>query len=143
MEQEIWTYSNEQRIPSDSSAGNLLREEILYQLEAHEWFQHDIFGVTLALEEALINAIKHGNQYDTNKRVHVVCKISRSRVRIEITDEGSGFNLQCIPDPTEDENLEKPSGRGIMLMRSYMSLVQYNDVGNCVVMEKLRNVEIS
>ena len=93
--------------------------------------------------QALVNAIKHGNQYDTNKRVHVVCKISRSRVRIEITDEGNGFNLQCIPDPTEDENLEKPSGRGIMLMRNYMSLVQYNDVGNCVVMEKLRNADTS
>jgi serine/threonine-protein kinase RsbW len=75
---------------------------------------------------------------DTAKRVHVICKISERRVRLEVADEGTGFVPDKVPDPTAPENLEKPSGRGLLLMRSYMNRVQYNQKGNAVMMEKDR-----
>ena len=128
----------ERVIPSQTGAGKAILEEVLERLECCGWIQHDIFGVHLAMEEALVNAIKHGNRHDATKQVRVVCKISPERVFIEIADEGSGFNPDAVADPTDLENLEVPSGRGIMLMRSFMSRVQYNDRGNCVVMEKQR-----
>jgi len=60
-------------------------------------------------------------------------------VRVVIEDEGAGFCLQDVPDPTDDENLEKPCGRGIMLMRAFLSVVEYNERGNQVILEKHRN----
>ena len=64
-------------------------------------------------------------------------------VEIRIADEGAGFNPQCVADCTADENLETPNGRGIMLMRNFMSRVEYNASGNCVTMEKLRGTKAS
>ena len=138
MTDDFWIWSNEQRIPSDAGAGRRVVHELLAQLQLQQWIEHDIFSIHLALEEALINAIKHGNGHDVSKQVQVVCRIAPNRVRIEITDEGEGFCLEEVPDPTDNENLEVPSGRGLMLMRCFMSLVEFNDVGNCVVLEKLR-----
>ena len=60
-------------------------------------------------------------------------------MRVVIEDQGPGFRLEDVPDPTEDENLEKPGGRGIMLMRAFLSLVEYNERGNRVVLEKHRS----
>jgi serine/threonine-protein kinase RsbW len=71
--------------------------------------------------------------------VHIACKLSPQRIWFEITDEGPGFDPADVPDPTNDDNLDYPSGRGIMLMRSFMCRVEYNASGNCVVMEKHRS----
>jgi len=105
-------------------------------MERLHWGEHDVFSVRLAMEEALINAIKHGNHYDPSKHVQVRCGISEGLLRIEIEDEGKGFDLAAVPDPTDPDNLESPCGRGIMLMRGFMSRVEYNEVGNRVVLEK-------
>ena len=139
--EETWTWSTDEKLPSDTNAGKQFLDAVLGQLADHQWVSHDIFGVHLAMEEALVNAIKHGNAYDTTKRVHVSCQMSQHKLRVEIRDEGSGFNPSDVPDPTLDENLEIPSGRGIMLMRTFMSRVEYNARGNCVVMEKVRAPE--
>ena len=113
-------------------------DDLLVQLEAHNWAEYDIHGIHLALEEALVNAIRHGNRSDISKNVHVACKLSPEQLWVQIRDEGAGFNPEEVPDCTDPENLEIPSGRGIMLMRAFMSKVEYNDRGNCVVMEKHR-----
>jgi serine/threonine-protein kinase RsbW len=139
MSDPRWSWSAERVIPSEPGAGKAVLEEVLRRLEENDWVQHDIFGVHLAMEEALVNAIKHGNGHDIRKQVRVQCQVSPERVRIEIADEGPGFNPDDVPDPTDEENLDMPSGRGIMLMRSFMSRVQYNDRGNCVSMEKDRD----
>ena len=133
---QAWTWTNETSIPSDTKQGRAVLDELLSQLQQHEWAEHDVFGVHLAVEEALVNAIRHGNQGDPSKRVEVICQMTSERLRVEIADEGRGFDPQDVPDPTALENLETPSGRGIMLMRTYMSVVEYNDQGNRVVMEK-------
>lgn len=123
-------------IPSDTAAGQQLQEEIIAILEELQFPTRDVFGIRLALEEALVNAIKHGNRFDPQKRVQVHCRITSESIRIEIEDEGDGFCLEDVPDPTEDENLERPCGRGIMLMQHFLDSVSYNETGNRVILEK-------
>jgi serine/threonine-protein kinase RsbW len=126
-------------IASDTSLGRQIQERIIGLLEGRSYSDHDLFGVRLALEEALVNAIKHGNGMDPGKQVHVDCSFTDDRVTIVIEDEGTGFDVTEVPDPTIEENLDKPGGRGIMLMRSFMNQVEYNDAGNRLVLEKVRN----
>lgn len=125
-------------IPSDTSAGQSVQDRIIGFLEALDYHDRDVFGVRLAIEEALVNAIKHGNCLCDTKNVSVSCRLAQDRLWICITDEGAGFCPEDVPDPTEEENLERPCGRGIMLMRNFMSEVKYNKQGNCVEMEKHR-----
>lgn len=138
MQNSHWTWSTNQQIPSERGAGQSIAEEILEELRKAEWDEKDIFGIRLALEEALVNAIIHGNRLDQGKSVSVDCKMSSDKVWIRIADEGPGFHPEDVPDPTAPENLERPCGRGIMLMRNFMSFVEYNRQGNCVTMEKQR-----
>jgi serine/threonine-protein kinase RsbW len=125
-------------IPSDTVEGQAVQERIVKMLEDLDFPTRDVFGVRLALEEALVNAIKHGNRMDPTRSVRIGWVINSESVRIEIEDEGPGFRPSDIPDPTAEENLEKPSGRGIMLMRAFMSEVSYNERGNRVVLVKRR-----
>jgi serine/threonine-protein kinase RsbW len=113
-------------------------EEILRALEQLGWNGRDYFGVEMALEESLSNAIRHGNCCDESKHVQVECKLSPERFWLRVTDEGNGFQPAAVPDCTADENLDCPGGRGLALMRAYMTLVEYNQRGNCVTMEKTR-----
>ena len=92
----------------------------------------DVFAVRLALEEAVVNAIKHGHQGDASKVVRVAYRVTPERVQLEVEDEGPGFCPDEVPDPLEPENLERACGRGVFLMRHYMHEVAYNERGNCV-----------
>jgi len=136
MSQDGVLWSLDTTIPSDTEKGNRVVQEVVSQLESHGWGQHDIFGIHLSLQEAVINAIKHGNQYSGDKSVHVVCRLRPDQVHLEVADEGPGFKPAEVPDCTADENLDRPCGRGIMLMKSFMSHVDYIDAGNRVVMQK-------
>lgn len=138
MRDHQWLWNRDVEIPSDKCAIGGIIDQILGQLALYEWSDKDIFGVHLALEEALANAIKHGNRLDAGKKVRIWCGLAAERVRIEVTDEGAGFTPGSVPDPTAAENLEVPAGRGVFLIRHYMSHVHYNDIGNSVIMEKLR-----
>ncbi|RMG37460.1 MAG: ATP-binding protein [Planctomycetota bacterium] len=123
-------------IPSDTAAGRQVQEQIISLLESEGFSARDVFGVRLALEEALVNAIKHGNQMREDKSVTVEWIVTTDDVTISIEDEGPGFRPEEVPDPTAEENLEKPGGRGIMLMRSFMTSVEYNERGNRVTLVK-------
>ena len=125
-------------LPSERGASRMVTEDLLEQLGAHGWEQSDIFSIHLAAEEAIVNAIVHGNKLDPAKHVLVDCLVSPELVRVEITDEGAGFNPANVPDCTSDERLEVPSGRGVMLMRTFMTRIEYNAKGNSVLMEKRR-----
>jgi serine/threonine-protein kinase RsbW len=133
-----WIWRCDRVIPSDRAASRQVLEEVLAHLEAEHWMQHDIFSVQLAVEEALMNAIQHGNGQDARKSVRVSCRVAHDVVQIEIADEGPGFNPRSLPDPTCPDRLQYPNGRGVMLMRAFMSRVEFNDRGNCVLMEKDR-----
>jgi serine/threonine-protein kinase RsbW len=124
-------------LPSDPSEARRFQDQIEQILQAGHAHAHDIFSIKLALEEALINAIKHGNQMDRSKSVRVSYRVLPDRFEVHVTDEGAGFDPCDVPDPTAVENLERPCGRGLMLMRHYMSEVNFSGRGNCVVMSKL------
>ena len=141
MSSSTWTWTFDARIPSIAPEGKKVVDQLLEQLNWHEWQEHDVFGIHLAIEEAVVNAIKHGNQDDPSKFVHVVINLNRDEVQIQVTDDGDGFVPSEVPDPTDDENIDLPSGRGLMLMRSFMTLVEYNAKGNSVRMEKRRTTE--
>jgi len=126
-------------ISSDPVEARRVQDHIEEQLKALHYEDHDIFGIKLALEEALVNAIKHGNQLDPAKRVHIHYTVNRRRFDIGIRDEGKGFDPQDVPDPQAPENLERPCGRGLLLMRHYMTEVTYLPPGNHLTMSKLRN----
>ena len=130
-----------ERIPSDTARGREVQEQIVSGMEQRGFPPRDVFGVRLALEEALVNAIKHGNRMDPDKSVQIDWTLSEAGVRVVIEDEGEGFDVNDVPDPTDDENLDKPGGRGIMLMRSFMSVVEYNDSGNRLTLEKRKDDE--
>jgi serine/threonine-protein kinase RsbW len=124
-------------IPSDPAEARQLQDRIEQLLQERQATEKDIFGIRLALEEALVNAIKHGNQMDRAKSVYVTYAIEDDRFEIVIRDEGPGFDPEDVPDPTAVENLERPCGRGLMLMRHYMTEVSYSSRGNVVTMCKV------
>lgn len=124
-------------IPSDLEEARQLQSQIAEQLQSATRFTEiELFAIKLALEEALVNAIKHGNQMDKNKSVHVFYRVLADRFDVKIVDEGPGFDPEDVPDPTAPENLERPCGRGLLLMRHYMNHIEYVHPGNTVVMSK-------
>ncbi len=125
-------------IPSDLGAVPRLQEEIAAAI-GPAFEEHDAFAIKMAFEEALVNAIKHGNQMDPGKTVTVDYALNPERFEVRITDEGPGFNPDDVPDPTAPENLERPCGRGLLLIRYYMSAVDFHDEGRTIAMHKLRN----
>jgi serine/threonine-protein kinase RsbW len=132
-------YSADLTIPSDAAEARRVQETIERELKGTLFSEKEIFSIKLALEEALVNAIKHGNQLDRTKKVYIQYSVLPERFDVQIRDEGRGFDPNDVPDPTAIENLERPCGRGLMLMRYYMSEVTFGPNGNSVIMCKLRN----
>jgi len=139
MENEANNGWNRQvQLPSERGASRLVTDDLLEQLGAYGWSAEEVFAIHLAAEEAIVNAIVHGNKLDPAKQVAVACAVSSQRVRIEVADEGEGFDPCAIPDCTAEDRLDTPSGRGVMLMRSFMTRIEYNPKGNAVLLEKVR-----
>lgn len=93
----------------------------------------DIYGnIMIAITEAVNNAIKHGNQSDSSKNVSLSLALDESTIRFTVKDEGHGFDYEHLPDPTAPENLEKPGGRGIFLMKHLSDEVEFKDGGRIV-----------
>ena len=124
-------------IPSDLRSAKETERAILREVRAGGFDTDHAFAIKLALEEALTNAIKHGNRNDASKKVTVRYRVTPQRVEIVVADQGAGFDPAAVPDPTTDENIQRPCGRGILLMRAYMSHVQYNETGNEVRLVKV------
>lgn len=115
-----------------------ISSSLVSKLEVYDFSEEDIFAVRLALQEAFLNAIMHGNRMDSKKKVKIDCLVEPERVEISMIDEGEGFDPNAVPDPRYGENLYKPNGRGLFLMRSYMDLVEFNEQGNRVRMVRYR-----
>jgi serine/threonine-protein kinase RsbW len=138
MSQHFSAWTIEHRIPSELAAGHRVLDELLCRLSGENWSPRDLFGIRLSLEEAVVNAIKHGNCLDPDKHVHVECRSTAAGIWVRVADQGSGFDPEAVPDCTDAAHLDVPHGRGIMLMRNYMTRVEYNAKGNVVEMEKTR-----
>jgi len=115
-----------------------LLNDIVAAMDRFAYPIKDLFGVRLALEEALVNAVKHGNRCDPAKEVRLRYWVNAEVVVLQVEDEGDGFDPSGVPDPLLPENLERPSGRGLFLIRKYMTWTEYNERGNCVTMCKHR-----
>lgn len=125
-------------LANTTAAVNEACGEIL-ELAGGQGFDEDaVFGIHLALEEAFTNAIVHGNRSNPDKTIDVEFLITPEKLDISITDEGQGFDPDEVPDPRCNGNLYKCSGRGVLLIRAYMDVAEYNRRGNCVHLVKYR-----
>jgi serine/threonine-protein kinase RsbW len=102
--------------------------------------ENDILHVRLAMEEAVINSFKHGNRNDPSKQVSVRFEVGHEQVLVEVEDQGQGFDPSQVPDPTTPENLKRSSGRGILMMRTFMTWIRFSERGNCVTLCKCPSV---
>lgn len=151
-------------LPSDLKVLKFVRDEVESRLTATGWDELDINMILMGVDEAVTNAIVHGNlgvggeqtfadhtafraaiaaasATDLGKRtVHMTVDVDSNLVRIGVGDEGNGFDVKKIRNPLENENLEQQGGRGVFLMRSAFDIVGYNEKGNQVWMEKRREV---
>jgi serine/threonine-protein kinase RsbW len=98
----------------------------------------DIFSVRLVLQEAVSNALRHGNGDDPAKHVDVRYVVSLAEVLAEVQDQGTGFDPDALPNPLAEENLERPCGRGVFLMRIYATWMSFNQPGNRVTLCRRR-----
>lgn len=93
----------------------------------------DIYGnIMIAVTEAVNNAIKHGNKGDSSKNVLLTLALNDKLIKFKIEDEGNGFDYENLPDPTAPENIEKPGGRGIFLMKHLSDEVDFREGGRVV-----------
>lgn len=110
--------------------------ELLHVLKEKQVSEEIIFDVHVSLEEALRNAMMHGNKEIDGKKVVVLIEVNDNVVRVSVEDEGEGFDINKVPDPTSEENLLKESGRGVYLIKHLMDRVDYLNGGRKVIMEK-------
>ena len=136
-EQTPWNFRCS--IPSDTSVGSGLVHSLIEEMLARGWSAREQFCVQLAFEEAITNAIRHGNRLDPNKKVDVEFRCDDQEVVIQITDEGPGFDPTQVPDPTSSDLIEVPGGRGVLLINELMTDVRYNEKGNRVTMKKMKD----
>jgi len=116
-------------------------EEIVYYLRYGHVNEGIVDDVKLASQEAVINAIKHGNRFQEDLYVIVEIELSGESIIISVQDEGSGYDYNKVPDPTLDENISKGSGRGVFLIRKLMDKVHFNSSGNRIEMVKYTGIK--
>ena len=132
-----WKY--DQTIESDPDLCAPIIAQLLDQLAQLNWSNKDAFGIHMAMEEAILNSIRHGNKCEPSKFVHVVIELDDVQFNGTVTDEGAGFDPEKVPDPTDDSNLDKCTGRGVMLIKHFVDEVVYNACGNSVSLSKKKS----
>ena len=127
-------FANTLQIVSQPESINIV-EKLIEDLREEHNIHEDCFGnILVAVTEAVNNAIQHGNQYDAAKKVNITYEVEGDNLMFSVQDEGSGFDYYNLPDPTAPENLEKPTGRGIFLMKHLADQVIFSDNGKTVEM---------
>ena len=97
---------------------------VLKEAEALGFDEDDLYRIGIAIRECMVNAVVHGNRYNSRKKVHLKVARTSNSIAVEIADEGDGFDPNAVPDPLAGENLLRGSGRGVMLMQSFMDEFQ-------------------
>jgi serine/threonine-protein kinase RsbW len=104
-----------------------LVQTVVAHLAGLAGFDEDaVHYMSVALRESVVNAIKHGNRQDEDKRVHIEFELGPQQFEITVSDEGEGFDPSQVADPLAEENLLKTGGRGIFFMRSFMDEIRYS-----------------
>jgi serine/threonine-protein kinase RsbW len=135
------TVAMKKHIRNDSMLLKKISSELIQELRRKDINEEAIFEVHVSFEEALRNAMMHGNRQDPGKKVLVETEIKDGILYIAVEDEGEGFEPAHIPDPTLEENLLKESGRGVYLINRLMDEVKYEKGGRRVIMIKYLNKE--
>jgi len=117
-------------LPSDLSLMNAVLEYLLDRVAKLGMIEVEQSNLYIALDEAFVNAVKHGNRHDPEKLLRVTAELSAREAIFTVEDEGDGFNVREIPDPCDPTNLFKSSGRGVLLIYNIMDEVEYSDRGN-------------
>jgi CheY-like chemotaxis protein/anti-sigma regulatory factor (Ser/Thr protein kinase) len=128
------------QIGSNLEQYKTVSQKIVALAKRHRFDGHELFAIAVAVEEALINAIKHGNRFEPAKKINIEYAADFSEVYVKIVDEGQGFKVEAVQDPVLPENITRDSGRGLFFMRSLMSEIRYNAAGNQVEMWKYRTI---
>ena len=123
-------------LPSAISLMHIVLDYLLKRVAKLRVIDPERSNLFVALDEAFVNAVKHGNKYDADKVVRIECEISQKEARFTVEDEGEGFDVNAIPDPLDPENLFKTSGRGVLFIYNIMDEVAYNERGNRLTMVK-------
>jgi len=127
-------FANTLQIVSQPESINIV-EKLIEDLREEHNIHEDCFGnILVAVTEAVNNSIQHGNQFDTSKKVSITYEVEGDNLMFSVQDEGPGFDYYNLPDPTAPENLEKPTGRGIFLMKHLADQVIFSDGGKTVEM---------
>jgi Anti-sigma regulatory factor (Ser/Thr protein kinase) len=124
------------KIPSEIKYIREVSSGILKWLEPRKLSESELFDIRLCVEEVVRNAMTHGNNDDKNLNVLVSYWLAGESLIIEVEDEGKGFDLGKVPDPTAGDNLEKGSGRGVYIVRKLIDKMEFNDKGNRVRLTK-------
>ncbi len=125
-----------EKLPTDLNKVNPFIEQAFRKVLDLIGANEEIFKVKLALEEALTNAMRHGNALEPGRYVKVRIKADHKQIMLDVHDEGKGFDFYSLPDPTHTDNAARPSGRGVFLMRNIMDQVEFYDNGSGVKMTK-------
>ncbi|MEE9296205.1 MAG: ATP-binding protein [Phycisphaerae bacterium] len=147
MSKSLPDYNQEQsyrtiRINSTLQDAKLPEAEILSDVRRYGYCEEAEFAIKLALEEAMTNAVKHGNGNDASKQITVRFDVDADRAVIIVRDQGRGFDPDKVPDPTANDRLALPEGRGIMLMRAYVDVIEFRDNGCEVYMMKRNKLKV-
>jgi serine/threonine-protein kinase RsbW len=116
----------ERRMLLDSTLDSVevAEKAVLQDAQAIGFGEDELHQLGMAVRESMVNAVVHGNRYNTRKKVHVAITKAEDRLTIVIADEGEGFDPASIPDPLAHENLLRQSGRGLLLMRAFVDEFQ-------------------
>ena len=123
-------------LPSDLSLMNGVLQYLLERVSRMGLIQPEKSNLFVALDEAFVNAVTHGNKNNPGKLLRITAELSPSEAVFTVEDEGEGFDLQQIPDPRDPANLFRTSGRGVLLIYNIMDEVEYNKQGNLLKMVK-------
>jgi serine/threonine-protein kinase RsbW len=127
-------------LPSAISTMHSVLDYLMKRVERLGVINPEQSNLFIALDEAFVNAVKHGNKFDANKLVRICAEVSTNEARFTVEDEGDGFDVNAIPDPLDPQNLFKPSGRGVLFIYNIMDEVKYNQRGNRLTMVKRSDV---
>jgi serine/threonine-protein kinase RsbW len=123
-------------LPSDLSLMNGVLEYLQDRVAKLGLIKLERSNLFVALDEAFVNAVKHGNKSDPSKLVRITAELTPKEASFTVEDEGEGFDIREIPDPCDPANLFRASGRGVLLIYNIMDEVEYNAQGNRVKMVK-------
>ncbi len=123
------------RLTSQSDSIAFIEKLVNTICETYHISEDHYGNILVAITEAVNNAIQHGNKANPNKNIDISYLSNKDHLRFSVKDEGEGFNFSTLPDPTNPENIEKPNGRGVFLMKHLADKVEFEDNGSKVVLD--------